>query len=70
MATEGWNWIFNARKWHYFRDGRSLCGRWMTLTMPNDLETGNLNSPDNCKACVRKRKKEIERKTNMKGIIC
>lgn len=52
---EGWAWLINATKWHYFRtDGRSLCGRWMLLSN-NATERGNDNSPDNCKSCRRKR---------------
>jgi len=27
-AAEGWAAPVNTRRWHYFRDGRSLCGRW------------------------------------------
>lgn len=25
---EGWAWLTDAALAHYFRDGRSLCGRW------------------------------------------
>ncbi len=53
--TEGWKWLFNATKWHYFVDHESLCGRWGTFTM-NELEQGNDKSPDNCKMCRRKLK--------------
>lgn len=30
-TVEGWKGLINARKWHYFRDGKSLCGKWMNL---------------------------------------
>jgi len=50
--TEGWKWIVNAPKWHYFRDGRSLCGKWMCLG--KSFEQGNDDSPDNCVACRKK----------------
>lgn len=56
---EGWNWLFNSSKWHYFREGRSLCGKWMTLGNP-EYQQGNDNSPDNCAACKRKLLKERE----------
>lgn len=49
MATEGWNWLHNSRKWHYFADGRSLCGKWMTLGTNADAEQGGDASSDNCR---------------------
>lgn len=55
--TEGWTWLYNATKWHYFRDGYSLCGKWMILG-EQDYEQGNNDSPDNCKSCKRKLLKE------------
>lgn len=57
MLTEGWTWLVNTKKWHYFRDSRSLCGKWLYLGS-SDLEQGKDNSPDNCVACVRKLAKE------------
>ena len=60
MAKEGWGWLHNSTKWHYFREGRSLCGKWMMLGSGDDLETGNYNSPDNCKGCKNKLAKEKE----------
>ena len=56
--TEGWMKLDNAKLWHYFRDGRSLCGKWMTFSQNYD-ETENIDSPDNCKACKNKRSKEL-----------
>lgn len=53
---EGWKWLANAPKWHYFREGRSLCGRWMTFG--NEFELGNDNSADNCPTCRKKLLKE------------
>lgn len=55
--TEGWNWLVNSTKWHYFRGGRSLCGGWLGLGLM-DYEQGNDGSPDNCKACRKKLEKE------------
>jgi len=57
---EGWTWLVNSPKWHYFiyENGyRSLCGRWGLFvwpSLPGDVEQKNDNSPDNCKACVKK----------------
>lgn len=48
---EGWNYLFNTPKWHYFRDGRSLCKRWMIFGDNADAQLGKNESPDNCKAC-------------------
>lgn len=56
---EGWTWLINSRKWHYFRDGRSICGKFMLLGNP-ELEPFGDKSPDNCAACQRKRLKELE----------
>ncbi len=52
---EGWGQIMNARKAHYFRDGVSLCGKWMAY--PGRLDD-NDGHPDNCAACRRLRAKE------------
>jgi hypothetical protein len=50
---EGWSYLINATKWHYFKaDGKSLCGRWLILG--GKREQGNDDSADNCKACRRK----------------
>ena len=57
MSKEGWNWLFNAKKEHYFRNGRSLCGRWLCLggkyspEPPSDKEAI-------CTTCLKKREKE------------
>ena len=55
---EGWMKLDNAKTWHYFREGRSLCGKWMSFSHDYD-ETENIDSPDNCKACTNKRSKEL-----------
>ena len=52
---EGWTWLTNSRKWHYFKGSRrSLCGRFLLMGKMDDLEEGNDDSPDNCAACRRK----------------
>lgn len=53
---EGWTWLFNSRKEHYFRDGQSLCGKWMCLgsdftNIPPHVEVA-------CATCLKKREKE------------
>lgn len=54
MSREGWIWLINSRKWHYFGpNGKSLCGKFFLLGNP-ELEQGNDNSPDNCAICRRK----------------
>ena len=58
---EGWTWLFNAYKQHYFVDKKSLCGKWAIL-LDNELEIGNDESPDNCLECRRKLKKRKEKK--------
>jgi len=55
--NEGWTYLYNSPKWHYFRDGRSLCGKWMTFS--KELERREIDSPDNCVACKKKRDKEL-----------
>jgi hypothetical protein len=53
---EGWKWLINSTKWHYFRNGTSLCGKWMNLG--EDFEQGNDESSSNCKACKTALRKE------------
>jgi len=59
QTKEGWGPVTNAgtgmqsKKWHYFKDHRALCGRWMRFS-DKDLEQGKDNSPDNCAECRRR----------------
>ena len=51
---EGWSWLYNSPKYHYFREGRSLCKRWMILG-PGDFEQDwKDDMPDNCAGCQKK----------------
>ena len=59
-SAEGWDYLQNTRKWHYFVNGRSLCGKWLGLGLRN-LVLGNGNSPDNCAKCVKRLKKKQEK---------
>lgn len=51
--SEGWTYLLNSRKWHYFINGISLCRKFMLISRP-ELEQGNDDSPDNCAACRKK----------------
>jgi len=58
---EGWTWLSNSRKWHYFVNGQSLCRKWTLWGWKShDYELGNDNSPDNCAECRRRLKKRHE----------
>jgi hypothetical protein len=63
---EGWTFLWNSPKWHYFREGRSLCGRFLLLGKP-ELGGGNEQSPDNCKGCLRKIQKERAKSERVHG---
>lgn len=54
--SEGWKWIRPRRKWHYFIEGRSLCGtlRAMSGTFDPNANCGN----DACTACQDKLNKQ------------
>lgn len=57
MNKEGWTWLTNSPKWHYFRDSRSLCNKFM-LFGEHKFEQNNDNSSDNCAMCKKKLDKE------------
>jgi len=57
--NEGWTWLKNSRKWHYFRENRSLCGKFAIFVKPEKgFEIGGNDSSDNCAKCSRLIKKE------------
>lgn len=61
---EGWGNVTNARDAHYFRDDRSLCGRWLAFGGPRweSIQTlGATPSKGTCKTCWKKRAKEEAR---------
>jgi len=64
---EGWGWPALARKAHYFRLGRSLCGSWVFL---GKLDRGNDKSPDNCPTCKRRLAKERSPRTPEATSLC
>lgn len=50
-AAEGWAYLWNATKAHFFTvKGESLCGRWLFLGTPCEREV----RPDDCAACQKK----------------
>ena len=54
---EGWGFLSNAKLAHYFRGGRSLCGRWLTFGAPEWIsaqEKGKAPGIHDCKACWKK----------------
>ena len=57
---KGWNVLLNARKQHFFIDGRSLCNRWLCLGSDYTAE------PDPrypvCCGCVKKLEKRKEKR--------
>lgn len=58
-AVEGWTWTHGARKWHYYREKRAVCGRMLLFVHPDEgYELGKNDSPDNCAACKQKLAKE------------
>ena len=60
---EGWTWLQNSKKWHYFRNKKSLCGKWSLFIHPNEgYELGNNDSSDNCTTCRKKLEKEGQNK--------
>ena len=49
---EGWWWPIEAHKPHYFRDGRSLCGKWGVFRGDFDGQEHPANVC--CTTCYRK----------------
>lgn len=58
---EGWTYLLNSFKRHYFRNGQSFCGRWQDLSYYS-LNLYDDQHEDNCLLCRRKRKAEQEEK--------
>lgn len=57
--AEGWTWVRNSTKWHYFRDKKTICGKWWLFKHPVEgYEIGNDGSANNCAACKREILKE------------
>jgi hypothetical protein len=59
--SEGWSWLISTGTGHYFRAGRSLCGRWIlrdqsgsSALAPFDTAASSA-APGECPDCWRKR---------------
>lgn len=57
---EGWKYIYTSGRRHYFRDGRSLCGKWGAIAQ-NGLEQGDNLHVTNCARCRLLRCQEVGR---------
>lgn len=62
MSKEGWTWLLGVKKEHYFREGRSLCGRWMCFGQDLSPEPPRMPG-ETCLTCLRRRTKEKEEAT-------
>lgn len=56
--SEGYAWPSASRKAHYFRDTRSLCGKWAYFGVVAQAYGDN---SDICTACKRALKREAEK---------
>lgn len=55
VKDSGWAWPLNARKAHFFVDGRSLCGRWLFFgKVHGGRGLQEANGSDDCKGCLTK----------------
>jgi hypothetical protein len=61
--SEGWAFpTYESKKSHYFREGRSLCGKWAipaSIRVAGRLDEG---MGDDCLTCTRKAIAEVERR--------
>lgn len=57
----GWHMPPNSRKYHYFENSMSLCGRYGFMTVQGARDYGNYDSGD-CAKCVKDLKKRTEKK--------
>ena len=57
---EGWGNLDNASNAHYFKNGISLCRRWMTFIprWESNQALGAAPTRGTCKACWKKRAKQ------------
>lgn len=55
----GWNYLVNARKQHWFNQGRSLCGKWMLLSVIR-CQILPYSCIDCCVVCERKLAKRMQ----------
>ena len=58
MTTEGWGASVLMSKYHYFRNGMSLCRKWGFFDGPLDQDDLGIQTSDDCKKCSEMRAKE------------
>jgi len=63
-SKEGWGSILDSRKDHYFRNSRSLCGKWFCTS--KELDQNDKKCVNDCAACRRKRDKELAKEMTKK----
>ena len=56
FTTDGWYWPYASVKAHYYRGGKSLCGRSREPTSSGDEWPP---SKDHCMECTRKHNREL-----------
>jgi len=59
-GPEGWGWPVTSDRWHYFRDGASLCE--LVMNFNGDLYEAPEKGAEVCKVCQRAlkgRKREV-----------
>ena len=59
VKTEGWSWLFNSRRDHYFVGGKSLCGKWGIMMGYGDCDETTRNP---CATCLKKLQTRKEKK--------
>lgn len=59
LVSRGWARPLNSKKFHFFENGTSLCRKWMYWMPDLDAEDG-FGNPENCAACERKRRAQVE----------
>jgi len=61
VKKEGWSWLINSSRDHYFVEGRSLCGKWGVLGYGDCNDVPTVNPPcATCRKKLERRKKEVE----------
>lgn len=58
MVAQGWSWLINSKKDHYFVGGRSLCGKWLRFSN-SDLSG---TSENKCSLCAKREESRRKRK--------
>lgn len=63
--TAGWFKLSNARLFHWFARGRSLCGKWLYLGS-GELDPDTAVKLEECQGCRRKVDENIKENSNAK----